>query len=213
MAEHASAWNIPPDNLQLLENEVHVWRASLNVPAFVLSSLQQALTGEEIARAARFYFEKDRKHWTVARGVLRILLSRYLKTHPHQFSFCYNDYGKPLLEKSAHSPQLQFNISHSHELALYAFTPAREIGVDVEYMRSNLDYMELAEHTFSAYENEMLQALPTEMRREAFFLCWTRKEAYIKARGKGLSMPLKEFDLSLKPGEPARLLHSREDPR
>ncbi|HEV7237210.1 MAG TPA: 4'-phosphopantetheinyl transferase superfamily protein, partial [Ktedonobacteraceae bacterium] len=110
-------------------------------------------------------------------------------------------------------PPLSFNISHAHDLALYAFTYVRQVGVDVEYIRLNDDYEHLAQHYFSPYERTVLQTLPMEEKQQAFFQCWTRKEAYIKAKGLGLSLPLDLFDVSLRPNEPAALLQSRENPR
>jgi 4'-phosphopantetheinyl transferase len=131
-----------------------------------------------------------------------------------QLRFCKNDYGKPALDLDMPQDRiLNFNLSHSNEQVLLAFTTVRQIGVDIEYMRPDLDYQSLAEHYFSPLENQLLQGLPTSARLEAFYQCWTRKEAYIKARGKGLSIPLDSFDVSLQSDEPARLLNSREDPQ
>ncbi len=206
-------WNSPPGDLELSENEVHVWRASLNAPLAVIQNLQLSLTTDEATKAKRFHFEKHRNHFIVARGLLRTILSRYLDIDPHQLRFCYNAYGKPSLDPSSHKSTLNFNLSHSHDLALYAFTYSRQVGIDIEYMRANVEYEELAKRFFSPDENAILHALPEAFKQEAFFNCWTRKEAYIKARGKGLSIPLESFDVSLRPGEPAALLNSREDPQ
>ncbi len=204
-------WNIPPIDLELPENEVHVWRSALTLPAFIRQSLQRSLAPEESARAERFYFEKDRNHFIVARGLLRTLIGQYLKIEPDQVRFCYNSYGKPLLDPSLNQKQLSFNLSHSHDLVLYAFTYGREVGIDVEYMRPDVEYEQLAKYSFSPHENSMLQTLPASARQEAFFNCWSRKEAYIKARGMGLSLPLDSFDVSLRPDEPVALLHNRDD--
>lgn len=212
MKGHDQFWHVPPTSLQLVENEVHVWRVSLEEPAETLERLQLLLVDEEIERARRFYFEKDRRHWTVAHAALRILLSEYLKVEPQQFVFAQNEYGKPSIVFPPEGRRLHFNLSHSGNLALYAFAYQREVGVDVEQMRANVDYGELAEHFFSVYERTTLRALPALRQEEAFFLCWSRKEAYIKARGKGLALPLDSFDVSLTPDEPARLLGSREEP-
>src|SRR5712692_2795852 len=169
-------WNIPPINLRLSENEVHVWEVSLKLPVSVIQNLQQSLSAEEVTRAKRFYFEKDRRHFIVARGVLRTILSRYLNTDPSQLRFCYNSYGKPSLDSPSHENQLNFNLSHSHDLALYAFTFSRQVGIDVEYMRSNVDYGQLAKHSFSPQKNAMLHALPVAVRPQAFFNCWRSEE-------------------------------------
>jgi 4'-phosphopantetheinyl transferase len=208
-------WEIPTSQVILSEDEVHIWRASVLQPLATLHYLQSLLSGEEVARAERFYFEKDRQRFIVTHGLLRRLLASYLNASvidAHELRFCYNDYGKPALDLDMQDHDLSFNLSHSHELVLFAFTYVRQIGVDIEYMRPDIDHELLAEHTFSPLENEMLQALPVSARMEAFYQCWARKEAYIKARGKGLAIPLDIFDVSLKPGEPAVLLNSREDP-
>ena len=143
------------------------------------------------------------------------MLARYLNTpfiDARQLQFRHNEYGKPSLDLATQDLTLNFNLSHSHELILFAFTYVRQVGVDIEYMRSDLELEPLAEYSFSLLENEMLRALPISARTEAFYRCWSRKEAYIKARGKGLSIPLDIFDVSLRPDEPAALLNSREDP-
>ena len=208
-------WHVPQPEVLLLPDEVHVWYASLEAAPPTIQSLQRVLSAEEVARAERFRFARDRQHFIVARGLLRTLLGRYLHIAPQNLSFSYNTYGKPALtiqDSSGEPRQLQFNLSHSRELALFAFTTTRLIGIDIEYMRADIEYEQLAKHYFSAYEYATLREVPAEMQREAFYHCWTRKEAYIKARGKGLSLPLDLFDVSLRPGEPAALLNSREDP-
>ncbi|MHB8596181.1 MAG: 4'-phosphopantetheinyl transferase family protein [Ktedonobacteraceae bacterium] len=204
-------WNIPPPDIVLQNNEVHVWRASLNAPLSNIESLKLLLTDEEVARAERFYFEKGRHGYIVTHGILRILLGRYLDVDPRQLRFGTNTYGKPSVENPARDARLHFNLSHTHELVVFAFTYLGEVGIDIEYMRANVEYEELAKHFFSPYESAVLHNLPEDMKQEAFFNCWTRKEAYIKARGMGLSLPLDLFDVSLKPGEPAALLGSREN--
>lgn len=211
MLDTSASWNIPQGKVTLTENEVHVWRASLEVPSSTLSTLQQVLSPDEIKRAQRFRFEKDRHHWIVAHSVLRKLLGEYLGTVPTELQFSTNAYGKPSIASPSFGTRLHFNLAHSGTLALYAFCYHRHVGVDIEYMRSGIDYQAIAHSHFSSYENEQLQALPSELQEEAFFACWSRKEAYIKARGMGLSLPLDQFDVSLTPGEPAMLLASRED--
>jgi 4'-phosphopantetheinyl transferase len=206
-------WNIPSDNLTLTENEVHVWRASLEAPLDILYYLQHVLSPEEVDRARQFYFEKDRRYWTVAHGVLRMLLAHYLDIDPREIRFVTDNYGKPSIVYPSLGTRLHFNLSHSGSLALYAFTYDRHVGIDVEQMRANIDCEELAKYHFSPYECAVLKRLPAVVKEEAFFLCWSRKEAYIKARGKGLSIPLDQFDVALTPGEPAALIASREDPQ
>ena len=211
--KYHQTWNIPPRDLQLHENEVHVWRASLIVPEFVREELQGVLAKEEVERAARFHFEIERNHWIVARAILRILLSTYANTAPGQLQFSSNAYGKPFLTFPRLSHQLQFNVSHSQDLALYAFTLKRRVGIDIEYIRADLNYDALAKVSFSPHEQAYLHSLPYELKQEAFFHCWTRKEAYIKARGKGFSIPTDQFDVSFLSGEPPALLQNFVDPQ
>ena len=206
-------WTIPANKVTLAENEVHVWRASLKASFSTISSLQGILAEEEVKRAKRFYFEEDRLRWIVARGILRRLLGQYLDMDPREVRFVTNGYGKPFVVYPSQGACLHFNLSHSADLALYAFAYDRYVGIDVEYMRVDIECEQLAHHYFSAVECAALQGLPPAVRLEAFFLCWSRKEAYIKARGEGLSIPLDQFDVSLAPGEPAALLADREDPQ
>jgi 4'-phosphopantetheinyl transferase len=212
MIPSPQGWHAPPVVLTLSRHEVHVWRTSLELSAEHLQRLRQTLAADEIARATRFYFEKDRRHFIVARGVLRIILSRYLGIDPRQLEFSYGAYGKPALATSPGKDWLCFNLSHSHELALYAITHGREVGIDIEQMRANVDGDAIAERYFSPREVMAFHAIPADLRRQAFFDCWTRKEAYIKARGEGLSFPLNRFDVSLAPGEPPALLRTLGDP-
>jgi 4'-phosphopantetheinyl transferase len=195
--------------LTLARDEVHVWRASLEQPGARVGELRALLSPEEKGRAARFHFEKDRAHFVVARGVLRTLLGLYLGSRPAELNFTYSPFGKPALALDRPSaPPILFNVSHSGGLALYAFTRGREVGVDVEQARADFAGEEIAARFFSAREVECLRAVGQDLRTEAFFNCWTRKEAYIKAIGEGLSRPLDSFAVSLTPGEPAALLYS-----
>lgn len=208
-----SLWPLPPGDLILRNDEVHVWRAPLVQGASRFEKFRRLLSEDEQARAARFYFQKDRAHFIVARGMLRIILGHYLNVAAADLRFGYSFYGMPALAEEFTEKQLRFNMSHSHGLALFAITSGREIGVDLEQMRPEFADEHIAERFFSAREVEDLRSLPSSMQREAFFNCWTRKEAYIKARGEGLSFPLERFDVSLAPGEPAALLVTRDDPR
>ena len=198
----ASIWSSPPDSLSLQTGEVHVWRLALEQPSERFVAL---LDPDERSRANRFHFDKDRKHFVVARGFLRVLLGRYLKRDPKQLKFSYGPYGKPSLNGEE---LLRFNMSHSHGMALYALTEGRDIGVDVEYVRADFTSDDIARRFFSPFEVEALCGLPTEERVASFFRCWTRKEAYIKATGRGLSQPLDGFDVTLAPAESAALLRT-----
>ncbi len=209
----SSSWDSPPKMLLLSHNAVHVWRASLHVSTPELRAFEDTLAVDERARAERFYFQKHREHFIAGRGLLRNILSRYLDREPDRLRFCYNAYGKPSLTEETGAEGLCFNLSHSHEMALYAVTHGREIGVDIEYFRPNVETEKLAERFFSPREAAVLRALPEQLRKEGFFNCWTRKEAYIKAEGQGMSIPLSTFDVSLMPGEPAALLHTESHPQ
>jgi len=195
--------------LSLPTDEVHVWLAKLDEhPA---DSLQVTLAADELARAARFHFDRDRNHFIVARALLRKLLAAYLEVGAGELQISYAEKGKPSLGDSRMS-SLKFNLAHSHELAIYAFARNREVGIDLEFMREDLADEKVAERFFSQSEIKSLTELPRELRKQGFFDCWTRKEAYIKARGEGLSIPLDEFDVSLQPGEVAALLRNHKDP-
>ncbi len=192
--------------------EVHVWRASLDSPTRSVEQLRELLSPDELARAKRFHFERDRKHLIVARGCLRTILSRYLKTPAAEIGFTYSDNGKPKLADScSHTQPLYFNLAHSAGLAVYAITLIGEIGIDLERIRPEFTGDEIANRFFSPGEVTCLNSVPAALRHEAFFNCWTRKEAFIKAKGIGLSLPLDQFEVTLAPGEPAKLLRTNWD--
>lgn len=208
--DSADTSELPLHSLTLTANEVHVWQATLDDR--LANSLKLLLSEDETLQANRFRFAKDRNHFVVARGLLRKLLASYLRIHPAELRFSYAENGKPYL-KGSRRTSINFNLAHSHNLAIYAFSQSRELGVDVEFMREDLeDGQEIAERFFSSAEIKALRSVPAELTRQVFFNCWTRKEAYIKARGEGLSIPLDVFDVSLLPGEPAALLWNHKDP-
>ena len=208
-----SQWQLATHPPPLTTDDVHVWRIALDVGDPILMRLRETLADDERKRADRFHFEKDRRHFTAARGGMRILLATYLARRPGDVRFAYSNYGKPRLMDADNASDLRFNLSHSHGLALLAATRGRDIGVDVERLRDmERDGESLAERFFSPREVAALRSLPPELRREAFFHCWTRKEAYIKGQGKGLALPLDQFDVSLHPDEPAALLATQHDP-
>jgi 4'-phosphopantetheinyl transferase len=210
-APAVSPWRSPGEGPILGNDEVHVWRAALDHDPSQVNSLLCTLSEDERARAERFYFEIDRERFIVARGALREILGVYLKRAAKSLSFSYGPHGKPALAQDAGGDAIHFNMSHSHGVALYAVTRGREIGIDLEFIRESLEVDQLATRFFSQREIATLQGLPVNLRKHAFFLCWTRKEAYIKARGEGLSLPLDQFDVSLIPGEPAALLSTQPD--
>ena len=204
------SWQKGPTSPVLWPNEVHVWRASLDGPW--PKSFELSLSQDDRERAARFKFEGDRHRFTMARACLRTILARYLKTNAAGLEFDLGPFGKPALAPGRNALDLRFNLSHSHQLALIAITRGREVGVDVEFMRADFANDEVAGLFFSLTEVRQLVQVPAGRKTRSFFNCWTRKEAYIKARGEGLSHPLDQFDVSCAPDAPAELLDSRVDP-
>jgi 4'-phosphopantetheinyl transferase len=199
--------------LVLPQGEVHVWSASLEPDTAVLERLEQVLSEDERARARRFRFERDRRRYVAGRGLLRTLLADYLGTVPQGVQLRYGPYGKPCLADSA---GLSFNLAHSGARALYAFGRRMQIGIDLELVRAEPSRELVAEHFFTSAEVAALRSLPSDLQPEAFLRCWTRKEAYIKARGEGVSLPLHDFEVTLSPGEPPALVRtawSRTEPR
>lgn len=197
--------------LALPEDEVQLWRVDLEAIASDESRWQQVLSSDELTRAARFHFQRDRQHFVAARALLRTILAGYLATDPNGLSFSYSKQEKPALSPVHADSGVTFNVSHSGGIALFAFTRRREIGVDVEQLRPDSDCEAIARRFFSTREQSQLAALPAEQKVAAFFRCWTRKEAYIKATGDGLSLPLSQFDVSLTAGEKNALLATRPD--
>jgi len=199
-----AAWLPPPAELALGPDDVHVWRVSLVQARADVAALADVLRDDERARAARFVFDRDRDAFTVARGSLRILLGRYLDRPPRDIELGYRDKGKPYLLTPPGEP-VRFNVSHSGEIALLAFARGREIGVDVERSRPMSDLLAVGRLSFSPPEYAALCGLPERDHQAAFFACWSRKEAFIKATGEGVSQ-LNDFEVSLLPGEPARIV-------
>lgn len=198
-------WNSPPKQLTLSDRDIHVWRADLNLPPEEIETLATTLSADESDRANRFHFEKDRKHFIAARGILRSLLGTYLNLPPSQLEFAYGDRGKPSLSVDLPA-SLSFNLSHSNGLALYAVTSTSSIGIDVEYLRPMSDALQLAKRFFAPREYEVINCLSPPEQRQAFFKAWTAKEAYLKATGVGLSGGLEKVEVSLDSREALKLL-------
>lgn len=190
-------WQEPPAALALPEGEVHVWRAGLDRPAAEMASLAATLSEEEEERADRFYFERDRQRFAAGRAILRMLLGHYLGMAADAVGFEYGPQGKPALAEGCGDRSLSFNLSHSHDLALFAFARRRAVGVDVERVRPLSDAAAIARRFFSSREVAALQAARAARQETVFFEIWTRKEAYIKALGEGLSRPLGGFSVAL----------------
>lgn len=214
-ARTATAWESPPSEVRASDDVVDFWRLPLSWPPADALRLRQTLSADESERAARFHFDRDRDRFTAARALLRAVLARYLRAEPASLRFAYGPRGKPSLAADASddiAAAPRFNLAHSHELALLAVARGREVGVDLEHVRADFATAEVAERFFSAREAAALRALPAGRPRvEAFYRCWTRKEAFIKATGEGLAFPLSAFTVSLAPEEPAALLDCDTD--
>jgi 4'-phosphopantetheinyl transferase len=193
-------------------DDIHVWQAALDREENFLRQAEATLSPEEKARADRFHFANDRNRFVAARGLLRELLGRYLQQAPAALEFSYGQHGKPALSEREASSGLCFNLSHSAGLAVYAIAKGRNLGIDVEHVQPESAGDDIAQHYFSARELSDLRTLPPEARVAGFFHCWTRKEAYLKATGMGLQIPLDSFSVSLSPEKPAQFLGG-VDPR
>ena len=206
-----TVWSQAPVSVSPRTGEIHVWRVDLDQPDEVVQRFRSTLEDDEVHRADRFHFEKDRRAFTVSRGFLRHVLGRYLTTRPEALRFAYGPYGKPALNGEHKHNSLRFNMSHSRGVGLVAVSDTKEIGVDVEYIRPDFASEDIARRFFSSREVSAFNALSSELRVAAFFRCWTRKEAYIKAIGLGLSKALDGFDVTLAPEAPPELLRADED--
>jgi 4'-phosphopantetheinyl transferase len=204
------SWQDPTRKPTLGDTDIQVWRAPLNISNATLASFAACLDTDEQARAARFHFDRHRNQFIAARGWLRTITGWYLRTDPATLIFKYSDFGKPSINESVATVPLRFNLAHSGELALYAFTLRREVGIDIEVIDPKFASETIARQFFSPKEVAALLKFPINQRPHAFFDCWTRKEAFLKAQGMGLSLPLDQFEVSLKHDQPA-LLHTAWD--
>lgn len=187
-----------PGNTGVPAGRVDVWSVRLDEPARAGSEVV-VLSPDEIARASRFHFDKDRIHFTQCRSALRAVLASYLAIPAAEIQFEYLASGKPQLAAEQNPRTLQFNVSHSSNMALIAVGSEHRLGVDIEKIRGDVDTVTLAERFFSLRERAGLQALPDHLRVPGFFACWTRKEAFLKATGDGLSFPLADFSVTTHP--------------
>ena len=191
-------------SFQLLNNDVHIWTMPIEASRAVVVQFERILSEDESKRAARFRFSHLRDSFVITHGVLRHLLGRYLGLDPPRICFSYGDKGKPAV---ASAGNLQFNLTHSGGIAAVAFTTDCQLGIDMEHIRPVEEMQQIADRNFSAEEAAELMLLPENEREPAFFRCWTRKEAYIKAIGDGLSCALDSFQVTLLPNMPPRLIH------
>jgi 4'-phosphopantetheinyl transferase len=201
MNRHESQWrrSIPAELIS--SNEVHIWRAYLDLSRAQCESLLAILSVDELERASRFRFEKDQKRFIVARGMLRKILGHYLRKDPVQLRFDYAFHGKPVLATNAGYDHLDFNLSHSNAFAIYALTRGRNVGVDIECISEDVAIGQIAQRFFSPEEISSLASMDKARRSEVFFQYWARKEALLKAMGAGISFPMEQCDVSLLNGK------------
>ena len=200
-------WQSPPVALSLGHDEVHVWRAQLDASAHDLVAYQCSLSADELSHMQRLHNPADQRRFVARRGILRGLLSKYVDIKPAEILFNYTAYGQARLSVRYQHNALRFTLSHASDHALYAVSQSRDIGIDIEYLQCSFDYEQIAGSLFAAEEFALLSALPLAQRSRAFFRLWTCKEAYIKAYGLGLSLPLNTFAIALDLDQPVRLLY------
>jgi 4'-phosphopantetheinyl transferase len=203
-AEPGIVWPVPDSHPTLGESVIHVWCAEVAVDGARAEALLAKLSADERERAGRYLFDRHRWRFIACRAAQRLILARYVETPPEKLEFVYSALGKPTLAASA--GELKFNVSNSGDLALFAVTRGCELGVDLERIRTNIDHDGLAQRFFAADERDKLRRLPQGEQLTGFFDCWTRKEAFLKAIGKGLTFPLDRAVVSVGPDEPCRLL-------
>jgi 4'-phosphopantetheinyl transferase len=206
-----------PANLEELRapdldgGSVHLWYGETK-SAEQQPWTEKLLSSDEAARRERFHFEDDRKSFAFCRGLLRTVLAAYCGADPRELRFRYSEHGKPSLAGTGAEQELQFNLSHTRGAVMLGISRRRAVGVDVERVREDLRPREIAARFFSAAEQQALRGLPEAEQRQAFFRCWTRKEAFLKARGHGLSFPLDRFDVSIGDGDEEVRLTTRPGP-
>lgn len=192
-------WPFPSFEQFFPGNEVHVWCACLNQPDSHVEQMAKTLSADELKRAERFHFLQHRNQFVVAHGLLRKLLADYTDIESDRITFEYGRNGKPFLSEKFSRKKIRFNLSHSTGYALFAFSCEREIGVDLEYICEFADMDKVAEQFFSTKEMAVLRSFPESQKKQAFFIFWTRKEAYLKAIGEGFSSALDTIDISSYP--------------
>jgi 4'-phosphopantetheinyl transferase len=202
----------PIGELKIGEGMVHLWCGSYNDMQPYFQLLSQPLSKTERMRGEKYRFPNDRHNYVIRHGILRFLIGRYLYVNPKEIRFGVNEFGKPLIESTWRGDPLHFNMSTSNKMVLYAVARGRRVGVDMEFIKPMEDMDAIVESCFSFDENAEFNALPAKKRQEAFYQCWTQKEAFVKALGDGLFRRLDQFDVSVTPGTPAELRRTAWDP-
>ena len=198
-------WQTPPEGLALREGEVHVWRGIVDIPSADLQVCWKTLKTDEQERAQRFRFAQHRTRFISARGMLRKLLGHYLSLAPQDIELGIGLQGKPFVQSQGRD-KLYFNVSHSQKLVLIAFSASSEVGIDVEGPQSHLNHQAIAKRIMNKQEASWFHSLPESKRKSALFNCWTRKEAFVKAHGKGLTFPLRDITVTFLPEQPTSIV-------
>ena len=193
---HLTRWVVPDNHPPLGLHEVHVWKIGLLASQVQLDQLRTLLSDDELERADRFRFDRHRRRFITGRAVMRILLGRYTGRPPEALDFSYNPHGKPSLKDAG---SLEFNFTNSRDLSLLCVARQRQLGIDLEHLGRHADYAGIVNRFFAEREIEELFSIPESRRHAAFLTGWTRKEAYIKALGTGLSLPLGQFAVTIDP--------------
>lgn len=201
-----------PEIMRVGNNAVHVWKGLLDVDNETIKRFFTVLSEQEKQRSSRFHLAHHSRQYIAAHGMLRSILGEYLEIDPKALTFSVNQYGKPYLCSDQKNSSLLFNLSHSHNLCILGVSSGLEIGIDIEYVNRDIDVLEIADRCFSRREIEKLGSLHGDLQRRAFYRCWTRKEAYLKGKGKGLFMDLRRVEVSMLPAEPAAVVSSNDSP-
>ena len=204
-------WPASPADLKLKSGEIHVWSAKLETKEDQIHQFSGLLSQDELERSKRYYFKEDRNHFIAGRGILRIMLGGYLNIEPADVCFTYSTYGKPSVSEEQNASRLFFNLSHSYGFGLYAFSYCGEIGIDIERIRPDHYTETIASEILSQKEIAALSTLPSEQQEKSFFACWARKEAFLKACGRGLSLAPQKIEVSMTAGGPSALLSIEGD--
>jgi 4'-phosphopantetheinyl transferase len=200
------SWQVVTIAPSITSGELHIWRYGLELLPELVQVAESLLSSDELERAARFHFPIHRYRYISCRSQLRRILGSYLKFAPASIAFTYSEFGKPDVSPAQNPAALAFSVSHSDDLCVVAVSHIHPLGIDVERIRDDFGGEEVAQSNFAPAEFRELLSLSTNVRPQAFFNCWTRKEAYVKALGAGLQIPLDSFEVSLRPGEPAVFL-------
>lgn len=207
-----STWPLVERTPTLEPDEVHVWQSPLDCDDATVKRAERLLSVAERERSDRFHFARDRRRYIVGRGWLRVFLGGYLQQPPAEVQLESSPQGKPRICANSAS-DLRFNVAHSDDSILLAFSRNRELGVDLEREKGHVAWRDLAERYFAPEESAMINAMPPALQQSAFYRCWTCKEAYVKALGFGLQVPLEGFAVSLTPDQPIQLIHTAHDPK